>query len=223
MNNKTSTPFLDQLDAATKLDDVGIFLIDQFLPLDEADNAFDILNSNAFPWELKPTLYRQQLNQHAHEYRRSNSNINRSGQSTGMSKLEELCTKIEKQFDGKVSYVYCNRFQDPEHNIPYHTDTFGQHILVLSLGSQRTVNFRNKKTRHVTSVRPKAGDMYFMPLRVNDNYEHCVCAANEEDLNDGEDNTRLSFVFFIQPPKYARAYKISVVDKLKGLVEDALS
>ena len=116
MNNKTSTPFLDQLDAATKLDDVGIFLIDQFLPRDEADNAFDILNSNAFPWELKPTLYRQQLNQHAHEYRRSNSNIKRSGQSTGMSKLEELCTKIEKQFDGKVSYVYCNRFQDPEHN-----------------------------------------------------------------------------------------------------------
>ena len=154
----SSTPFLDQLDAATKVDDVGIFVIDQFIPQEEAANAFETLNSDEdFPWELKPRLYRQQLNQHAYEYKRSNSNIKKSSKSNGLSKLEELCTKVEMQFDSKVKYVYCNRFQDPNHNIPYHTDTFGQHILVLSLGKTRTVNFRNKKTKQVSSLRPQAG------------------------------------------------------------------
>jgi len=218
MKSSTSTPFLDQLDAATKLDDVGIFVIDQFLPKDEAANAFETLNSDEdFPWELKPKLYRQQLNQHAYEYKRSNSNIKKSSQSNGMSKLEELCTKVELQFDGKVKYVYCNRFQDPNHNIPYHTDTFGQHILVLSLG------IRNKKSKQVTPLRPKAGDVYFFPLKVNDTHEHCVCAAKEEDLIDDKDNTRLSFVFFIEPPKYAKEYKISRKDKIKGFAEAILS
>ena len=221
-----STPFLDQLDAATKLDDVGIFVIEQFLSEDAAANAFETLNSDEdFPWELKPRLYRQQLNQHAYEYKRSNSNIKKSNQSNsnGMSKLEELSKKVELQFDGRVKYVYCNRFQDPNHNIPYHTDTFGQHIIVLSLGSQRTVNFRNKKTKQVTGLRPKAGDTYFFPLKVNDTHEHCVCAAKEEDLVDDKDNTRLSFVFFIEPPKYAKEYKISRKDKLKGFAEAILS
>lgn len=182
MKSSSSTPFLDQLNAATKLEDVGIFVIDQFLTEDAASDAFEILNSDEdFPWELKPKLYRQQLNQHAYEYKRSNSNIKKSSQSNGISKLEELSKRVEQQFDSKVKYVYCNRFQDPKHNIPYHTDTFGQHILVLSLGSQRTVNFRNKKTKQVTPLRPKSGDTYFFPLKVNDTHEHCVCAADEKD------------------------------------------
>ena len=218
----STTPFLDQLDAA-KQTDVGIFLIDQFLSTQQADVAFDILN-NDFPWELKPTLYGQKLSQHAYHYIRNNKSSTKRHieQSTGLSTLEELCTKIEMQFDGKVSDVYCNRFQDPKHNIPYHTDTFGKHILVLSLGSTRTVNFRNKKTKQVTSVRPHAGDLYFMPLRVNDKYEHCVCAASDDDLASN-DTPRLSFVFFIETPKYAKEYKISKQDKITGFIEGLLS
>ena len=216
----STTPFLDQLDAAKQMD-VGIFLIDQFLSTQQADVAFDILN-NDFPWELKPTLYGQKLSQHAYHYIRNNKSSTKRHieQSAGLSTLEELCTKIEMQFDGKVSDVYCNRFQDPKHNIPYHTDTFGRHILVLSLGSTRTVNFRNKKTKQVTSVRPH-GDLYFMPLRVNDKYEHCVCAASDEDLAS-TDTPRLSFVFFIETPKYAKEYKYLNKIRLLGLWKDSL-
>ena len=58
-----------------------------------------------------------------------------------------------------------------------------------------------------------------MPLKVNDEFEHCVCSAKEEDLMDGEE-TRLSFLFFIQPPKYATEFKITVRDKLRGVLED---
>lgn len=101
----------------------------------------------------------------------------------------------------------------------YSTDTFGQHILVLSLGSQRTINFRHLKSKEIIEVRPNPGSLYFMPLKVNDNFEHCVCTAKEEDLMDGEE-TRLSFLFFIQPPKYAKEYKITLRDKLRGVLED---
>ena len=58
-----------------------------------------------------------------------------------------------------------------------------------------------------------------MPLKVNDEFEHCVCSAKEEDLMDGEE-TRLSILFFIQPPKYAKEFKIKLSDKLRGLLEE---
>lgn len=224
MNQRTpaaaATPFLDKLDAAKRLD-AGIFLIDQFLSQDQAKDAFQILNSD-FPWDLKPSLYGERLPQHAYNHIRNNKTLS----NAGISQLEELCAQIEEKFDGKVSDVYCNRFKDPEHNIPYHTDTFGKHIVVLSLGSSRTVNFRNKKTKDVTStITPKAGDLYFMPLRVNYKYEHCVCAANDQDLasSEGDDGTRLSFVFFFEPPKYAKEYKLSTGEKIRGFVEGILA
>lgn len=221
MSNKasTTTPFLDQLDAATKVDDVGVYIIEDFLSQEEAKESFEILNNSTnLPWKANPTLYRIKLNQHAYEFRRSKRNIKRASKSIGMSKLEELSRKIEKEFDGKVSYVWCNRLH-PEHNVPYHTDTFGQHIVVLSLGSQRTINFRHLKSKEIIEVRPNPGSLYFMPLKVNDEFEHCVCSAKEEDLMDGEE-TRLSFLFFIQPPKYATEFKITVRDKLRGVLED---
>ena len=117
----TTTPFLDQLDAATKVDDVGVYIIEDFLSQEEAKESFEILNnSNNMPWKANPTLYRIKLNQHAYEFRRSKRNIKRASKSIGMPKLEELSRKIEKEFDGKVSYVWCNRLH-PEHNVPYHT------------------------------------------------------------------------------------------------------
>jgi len=117
----STTPFLDQLDAATKVDEVGVYIIEDFLSQEEAKESFEILNnSNNLPWKANPTLYRIKLNQHAYEFRRSKRNIKRASKSIGMSKLEELSRKIEKEFDGKVSYVWCNRLH-PEHNVPYHT------------------------------------------------------------------------------------------------------
>mmetsp|Transcript_8037 Transcript_8037/g.12734 ORF Transcript_8037/g.12734 Transcript_8037/m.12734 type:complete len:234 (-) Transcript_8037:74-775(-) len=217
-----TAPFLDQLDAAKQLDGVDVFVINHFLSHYEAGTTFQTLN-DGIPWDLKPRLYGEKLSQHAYQHIWNKTGTKRALQSTGLAHLEELCAKIEKDFDGKVSDVYCNRFMDPEHNIPYHTDTFGKHIMVLSLGSPRAVNFRNKKTKKVTEVKPEAGDLYFMPLRVNDSHEHCVRAANKEDKVDGGNNTRLSFVFFFEPPKYVKDYKITKIDKIRGFVGGILS
>ena len=53
----STTPFLDQLDAAKKVDDVGVYIIDDFLSQEEAKESFEILNnSNNMPWKANPTL-----------------------------------------------------------------------------------------------------------------------------------------------------------------------
>lgn len=95
----------------------------------------------------------------------------------GLVALDALCARLETHLDGKVPYVFCNRFSDATHNIPWHTDTYGAHIIVLSLGAQRTIQFRSFKTKAIEDLRPAAGDAYFMPLRVNRTHEHRVCAA----------------------------------------------
>ena len=66
-------------------------------------------------------------------------------------------------------------------------------------------------------LKPNAGDLYFMPLRVNDTHEHQVCAAEGP-----EDGTRLSFVFFFKTPKYAKDFKITTRDKIKGFFESVV-
>lgn len=197
--------------------------MEQTLSPTEADQAFKTLNSEQFPWNLKPKLYGYKLDQHAYTHTRDKKGKKKASISLGLQLLEEICTKLEGKFDGKISEVYCNRFRDPTHNIPFHKDTFGRHIMVLSLGSTRTVQFRHNKSNAVTNVRPNSGDVYFMPLKINDNFQHCVSAADEQDSDEEWDMTRLSFVFFFECPKFASEYKISTRDKMKGYFETLLA
>ena len=117
----------------------------------------------------------------------------------------------------KVGGVYCNRFEDPTHNLQWHKDTYGTHIFVLSLGSQRTVEWRENKTQAIDSVKPAAGDMYFMPLGLNKTHMHRVCAGREGD------GTRISFVFFFRAPKYAKQFKVGFMDQATGMIEGIFS
>ena len=222
----SSKPFLHKLHAARKTSS-GLYLFEQYLSSSECKDALSIFDSDAFPWDLKPRLYGERLQQHAYLYQRptsSNKAKRKWAKSVGLQKLEELCLRIESDFDGEVTDVYCNRFQDSKHNIDWHKDTYGEHIFVLSLGSQRTVKFRNDKTRKIEKLTPNQGDMYLMPLKLNSTHTHKVCSAEEMGCDDSG-GTRLSFVFFFDSPKYAdeAGFKISKMDRFIGKVEDVLS
>mmetsp|Transcript_29903 Transcript_29903/g.41331 ORF Transcript_29903/g.41331 Transcript_29903/m.41331 type:complete len:216 (-) Transcript_29903:19-666(-) len=201
--------FLERLSTAEKK--CGLHLFNQFLTPSEIEEAFPILNDDdKFPWNLKPTLFGSSLPQHSYHYSKSKSKNKKS--SEGIQYLTDLCERIEREFDGKVSDVYCNRFQDPKHHIVWHKDTYGAHIFVLTLGSVRRVEFRENKTKEIESVSPNAGDLYFMPLSLNSTHMHRVCPDD-----DPQGGTRLSFVFFFEPPSYATdEFKISTKDKIKG-------
>ena len=159
-------------------------------------------------------MYGESLPQHAYYFQRRKKEIT---DNNALALLEHMCEKIEKDFDVEVYDVYCNRLEDPTHHLDWHEDTYGTHIFVLSLGSQRTVEWRENKTGAIDSVRPQAGDMYFMPLGLNKTHEHRVCAGKEGD------GTRISFVFFFKAPKYAKEFKISKIDQVAGFVEYGLS
>ena len=214
----TTKPFLQELESAEK-EAGGVYLFREFLPAHRAANMFETFdNDELFPWDLKPKLYGQELQQHAYKYGRS---VREKRKFRGLAVLDQLCEEIEQRFDGKVTDVYCNRFKDPTHMIDWHTDTYGSHIFVLTLGSERTVEFREKgKDFVVEAVRPVVGDIYFMPLQINKTHLHRVCPADD---NDGTAKTRISFVFFFQPPKYATEFKISWKDHLRGFGESLIS
>ena len=195
-----------------------------------ANDAFLVLkNDSDFPWELKPKLFGEQLKQHAYKHDRYKYTAGKNKRK-GLDMLETICSTLEHEFDVQISFVYCNRFQDPHHMLDWHKDTYGEHILVLTLGAERRIEFRNNVTREIESITPKSGDLYLMPLHVNKTHKHRVCSANEtgnlqsNNTNNtcSEDATRLSFFFFFKPPKYAKQFKVSMKDKAVGFLESLL-
>ena len=217
MTNKAK-PFLEKLALASDKKSFGLFFFESYLPSDQAQEAFATLNAE-LPWDLHPTLYGQKLNQHAFEYNRFEPKKKKAAlqaeqhKSTGVAYVEQLCQDIERDFDGTIDTVFCNRFQDASHQIPWHKDTYGRHILVLSLGSPRQVQFRDtRQTQEIQSIEPQSGDLYFFPLPINDTHQHCVAPATSES----DAGTRLSLVFFFRPPPYAMEYRISFRQKMRG-------
>lgn len=226
--SKKMKPFLEKLQSATMVCDGSLYLFESYLSSEESAEAFRVLvDSDDFPWDVAPKLYGQQLDQHAyqHNQRSSASAKKKINQSSGLQKLEEIANRIEDEFDGKITDVFCNRFQDPNHNIDWHKDQYGRHIFVLSLGSRRTIQFRNDQSKAVDAVTPREGDLYFMPLATNSTHMHKVCSAEETSRILGAENagTRLSFVFFFESPKYAKEFKISMKSRFVGFIEDLLS
>jgi hypothetical protein len=140
-----------------------------------------------------------------HKYRRSKKRADSS--KAGIKLLDKLCEKIETEMDAKISSVYCNRFQNPEQCIDWHKDTFGEHIFVLTLvydpAAERIIELRAKKTQQVQdALTPRSGDLYFVPLKVNDAHQHRVCCGQVDQIGVSTVlETRLSMRNFQSPPK----------------------
>uniref|UniRef100_A0A7S2EJM4 Fe2OG dioxygenase domain-containing protein n=1 Tax=Trieres chinensis TaxID=1514140 RepID=A0A7S2EJM4_TRICV len=217
---RSSETFLQKLSTATDKKDCGLYVYDGYLSPRNANDAFAVLGNDAlFPWDNKPVLGGERLTQHAYGHDRYKYLKGQKNKSfRGLSKLEEICSNIEDDFGIEISYVFCNRFQDPNHFLDWHKDTYGENICVLTLGAPRRIEFRNNKTRAIEGLVPKSGDLYIMPLHINKTHKHKVWSAIETDSEASKrtDNTRLSFVFFFKAPKDVKEFKISRMDKAVG-------
>lgn len=232
---RTTFPFLDKLDVATTKKDCGLYMFKGFLSPKEAKVAFNILVDDVkFPWDTKPELNGEPLTQKsskhellesAKEHKKKNGKIKYNNNLKGLLKLGELTARIENDFDVKVSYVFCNRFPNPDHILDWHKNTYGQHICVLTLGSKRRMEFRNNKTKKIETMTPRTGDLYMMPLNMNDTHLHRVCSANQTDPKGSNSDILLSFVFFFKAPKYAKEFKIpkKKKDNMMGFLKSVLA
>mmetsp|Transcript_27169 Transcript_27169/g.45321 ORF Transcript_27169/g.45321 Transcript_27169/m.45321 type:complete len:220 (-) Transcript_27169:1304-1963(-) len=195
----------------------GFKLWKEWLPPEEASSCFATVNDDdAFPWDIRPKLYGEVLQQHAYSYMPTRKNLQSSKE--GLKVLEQLRTRIAEDFQCKVHAVFCNRFVDPDHSIDWHRDKYGVHIFVLSLGNSRSVEYRHDKTKDVTRYEPCAGDLYFMSLQHNKQYNHRVLSAGEN-----RSGTRISFVFMISAPFNMKKYKIGFGDKVFGTLNAMLA
>lgn len=209
--------FRNKIKCATTALDGQLYIFEDFLSPQRASLAFEAIDSDAFPWELEPVVYGKRVPQHSHHYKRYEglTAFQDGFQNPGYVELGRICQKIEAEFGIKIYDVYCNRFQDPVHHNGWHKDKFGRHVMVLTLGSQRRVQFRHNKTRSIETIKPKSGDMYFMPLPVNYSHKHQVCPADENE----DSGTRISLVFFFKAPKNVSEFKIKLHHQVRGFFE----
>jgi len=197
--------FLENLGGATTKKDCGLYLFEDFLSPEEAENAFNsLIYDEQFPWYTDPK--EQNPNEHnlfefAREQKEKRGIITDTSDFKGLLKLGQISAKIEKIFGVRISFVFCNRFQNRDQRIDCHKKSYAEHICVLTLGSKRRVEFRNKKTHKIEAITPGGGDLYVMPLKLDDTHTHRVCPSNEANPNKSNDFARMSFVFFFEAPK----------------------
>lgn len=226
---RPTVPFLEKLGTATTKKECGMYLFEGFLSPREAKDAFDVLVDDAkFPWDTKPELNGEPLSQQACEHdllesakeqKKKNGRIKYNSNMKGLLKLGELFARIERDFDIKVNCVCCNRFPSLENQHEWQKNSYGERFCVLTLGSKRRIEIRNNKTQFIEIMTPSAGDLYVMPMKLNDTHIHRVCSVNDTVPIESDADALLSLVFFFDAPKYAKDFGATKKNKTLGIMK----
>ena len=226
---RPTVPFLEKLGTATAKKECGIYLFEGFLSPREAEEAFEVLVDDAkFPWDTQPELNGEPLTQQACEHdllesakeqKKKNGRIKYNSDLKGLLKLGELFARVERDFDIKVSSVCCNRFPSLEDQMEWQKNSYGERFCVLTLGSKRRIEIRNNKTQFIETMTPSAGDLYVMPMKLNDTHTHRVCSVNETVPVESNTDALLSLVFFFEAPKYTKDLGATKKNKSPGTMK----
>lgn len=93
--------------------------------------------------------------------------------------LTSLRNKVAKYFNFNPNFVLINRYEDGEQYIGYHSDDekdldLNSPIVGISLGSEREMLFKSKKTGNVIPLMLTNGSAYCMFNPTNSNYKHSI-------------------------------------------------
>lgn len=203
--------FLDKLGTATMKKECGIYLFEGFLSSEEAAETFDDLIDDAkFPWENNPELNGKPLTEEACEHdllesakeqKKKSGGIKYNTNLKGLLRLGELFARIERDFDVKVNSVCCNRIPNHGCQAEWQKNSYGERFCVLTLGSKRQIEIRNNKTQQIETMTPGEGDLYVMPMKLNDTHTYRTTSVNQTESNS---DALLSLVFFFEPVTYGK-------------------
>lgn len=212
MTKKSPQPLLKKTDKTPTRKRCGLHLFEDFLSPRESKDAFDLLvDDESFPWDAKPEFdgepLKEDTSEHdilelAKEQKRKRGLIRDTSNFKGLVKLGELSAKIEQVLGVRVSFVFCNKLQDRDHWGNWHKNGYAEHVCILTLGAKRRIEFKNNKTKEIEVVTPRAGDLYLLPLNLNETHTHRVCSAKETNPRENKTSRRLSFVFFLEHPNF---------------------
>lgn len=124
--------------------------------LENANNLFDIIYQNS-QWS-KINYYKRHVCHY--EYNIQNLNL--------------ILFNIEQQFSKKVTGVFLNYYEDGNEYAPYHADKYNCDCCLLSLGTTRTLRYKENSTKTNIDYILNSGDLLFIPNEINNNYKHSL-------------------------------------------------
>ena len=88
--------------------------------------------------------------------------------------LNIILLDIEKQFLRKVAGAFLNYYEDGNEYAPYHADKYNCDCCLISLGTARTLRYKENKTKENVDYILNNGDLLFIPNEINNNYKHSL-------------------------------------------------
>lgn len=127
-----------------------------YLEKEEADTLFQIL-LNTVVWEK------------VHYFKRHVSHY-----EFNVPMLNEILHNMQLQFSKKVSGAFLNYYEDGNEYAPYHADQYHCDSCLLSLGTTRTLRYKENNTKENTDYVLQNGDLLFVPDAINATYKHSL-------------------------------------------------
>jgi alkylated DNA repair dioxygenase AlkB len=106
--------------------------------------------------------------------------------------LNILLLDIEKQFLRKVTGTFLNYYENGNEYAPYHADKYNCDTCLISLGTTRTLRYKENQTKEKVDYVLHSGDLLFIPNEMNNNYKHSLLQTKKVD------NARISILVFLE-------------------------
>jgi alkylated DNA repair dioxygenase AlkB len=106
--------------------------------------------------------------------------------------LNNILSNIENQFSKKVIGAFLNYYEDGNEYAPYHSDKYECDTCLLSLGTTRTLRYKDNLTKTNYDYVLNTGDLLFIPDEVNNNYKHSLLKTKKVNT------PRISILIFIK-------------------------
>ena len=91
-----------------------------------------------------------------------------------INKLNSVLLDIEKQLSRTIKGAFLNYYEDGNEYAPYHADKYNCDTCLLSLGTTRTLRYKENTTSENTDYILNNGDLLFIPNEMNNNYKHSL-------------------------------------------------
>jgi alkylated DNA repair dioxygenase AlkB len=109
-----------------------------------------------------------------------------------INKLNIILLDIEKQFSRKVVGAFLNYYENGNEYAPYHADKYNCDTCLISLGTTRTLRYKENTTKKNIDYILKSGDLLFIPNETNNNYKHSLLQTKKVD------KARISILVFLE-------------------------
>lgn len=109
-----------------------------------------------------------------------------------VKELNDIFLNIETQFSRQVTGAFLNYYEDGNEYAPYHADKYNCDSCLISLGTTRTLRYKENTTKENTDYILNNGDLLYIPDEINNNYKHSLLKTKKVDT------PRISILVFLK-------------------------